>query len=359
MNERSHVDHHHHVGREVAAYALPLLRGERTPPVAPAAAAGLAEGLRRAGLTALALSGLAGGGTEPALLRALEAERSRLRADLALLYDRLGRFAATLDGAGVPWILLKGAALAPLLYESADLRPMVDVDILIRRGSWPAARAALAGAGYRLPGEAAEAYWLANYFNMTVGAPGATSASFDIHWGISQQVRYTVDEEGLWRRAVRFRREGREHLRLGDEDLLLSLILHLAYHYFDARLLWLYDVHLLCRRVPIDWEEASRRARAWGMATVYGLGLAYVEKVFPGSIPSAALRAARPGPLRRALLAPLRSPEPDRLFRGDDRRILQLAQGILVMDRPGTAVRFAAGKVARRLRFLGRRPRLR
>ena len=69
--------------------------------------------------------------------------------------------------------------------------------------------------------------------------------------------------------------------------------LHLAYHYFDARLLWLYDLHLLCRAFPIDWETAMARGREWGMSTIFGLTLAYVEKVFPGSIPSDVVIRAR------------------------------------------------------------------
>lgn len=59
------------------------------------------------------------------------------------------------------------------------------------------------------------------------------------------------------------------------------------------------------------------------------------------------------------LLAPLRSAEEGRHFRGDDRRLMQLAQGLLVMDSPGDALKFMADKIARRLRFLGARPRLR
>ncbi len=353
------IEHHHHNERSVAEFALPLLRGEAPPPVNEADAPRIAEGLRRAGLTALALRRLAENSQPAALTSALVKERNHLRADLALLYDRLDRLSEVLGEARVPFIVLKGAALAPLLYEAPELRPMVDVDILIRRERWDAARSALAAAGYLLPGDAEQAYWLANYFNLAIRSPDPRSASFDVHWGLSQEIRYRVDEGGLWERSVPFPHEGREFRRLGNEDLLLSLLLHLAYHYFDARLLWLYDIHLLCRQVPMDWEVVRRRAGEWGMATIFHLGLAYVEKAFPGSVPARVIQESLPGPLHRALLAPLRSPRPDRLFRGDDRRPMQLVQGLLVMDSPRDALRFGADKVARRLRFLGSRPRLR
>lgn len=352
------IEHHHHTDRDVSAFALPLLRGETAPAVAEADSGRVAEGLRRGGLTALVLRRLPAA-TSPAPLRAaLEKERDRLRADLALLYDRFARLAKLLEGAGVRFITLKGGALAPLLYDSPDLRPMVDVDILIHRDEWPAAREALRPAGYRLPSAKDEAYWLENYFNLSIGSPDPRPASFDVHWNLAQPIRYRVDDDGLWARSVAFEFEGHTYRRLGNEDLLLSLLLHMAYHYFDARLLWLYDVHLLCGKVPIDWEAAAARAREWGMATVMGLGLVYVEKVFPGTIPRAALARTAPGPLRRALLAPLRSDDPGRLFRGDDVRAAQLAQGLLVMDNPMTMIRFGADKISRRLRYLGARPRL-
>jgi len=353
------IDHHHHTGPEVAGFALPLLRGETPPPLRQHQVEEVAEGIRRAGVTAIALKKAPPGWAPPALIAALEKERDRLRADLALLYDRLGRLADSLGAAGIRFILLKGAALAPLLYGSPEERPMVDIDLLIRRRDWPAARAALGREGYRFPDEKVESYWLANYYNMAVGTPGPAPSSLDLHWGLCQPIRYRVDEDGLWSRSVPFRLDGREHLRLGDEDLLLSLVLHIAYHYFDARLLWLHDIHLLCRKTAIDWDSASSRAKEWGMGTVFGLALAYVEKVFPGTVPAEVLSAGAPRSIRAALLAPLRSAEPDCFFRGDDRRFTQLIQGILVMDSPLAMARFGADKIARRLRFLGRRPRLR
>jgi hypothetical protein len=357
-------EHGHQTGSEVAHIALPLLRGGEIPPVRDDDVEGVAEGFRRAGLTGLALQKLEGrkvegsGGPE-GLIRRLEEERNRDRANLTLLYHRLGRFADLMSEAGVRFIALKGSALAPLLYESPELRPMVDVDILIRIQDWPRARAAMVKAGYRLPLEKDERYWLANYFNMPVGTPDEKPSSLDLHWSLGQEVRYRIDDAGIWKRAVPYRIDGRRFLRLSDEDLLLNLILHMAYHYFDARLLWLYDIRLLCLRRPVDWSLAVARAAEWRMETVFALGLAYVEKAFPGSIPEEVLERTRPGFLHRLLMAPLLSGAPDKYFLGDDERPMQLVQGLVVMDSPVDAFRFMADKVGRRLRFFGRRPRLR
>jgi hypothetical protein len=291
-------------------------------------------------------------------VKALERARNQDRVGLTLLYDRLGRFADTMKSAGIPFITLKGSTLAPLLYDSVDLRPMVDVDVLIRHGDWPRVRDTLTGEGYRLPETKAAEYWLANYFNMAVTTPDTPPSHFDLHWSLGQEVRYDVDEEGIWSRAVPYQVEGRTLMRLDDEDLLLNLVLHLGYHYFDARLLWLWDIRLLCRKRPIDWSVAVERSRLWRMGTVFAIGLGYVEKVFPGAVPPEVLSEVTPGPLHRLLLAPLRSGQPDRCFRGDDRRMAQLIQGLLVMDSAGDALRFMGDKASRYFRFRGSRPRL-
>ncbi len=356
MNGR---EHSHHVGAGLAPLVLRLLRERRLQDLDAEESSRLAEGLRRAGLTALALEALSGDGAPAALVARLEEDRRRDQAALTLLYHRLGLFADSMKRAEVPFIVLKGAALAPLLYGSVDRRPMVDVDVLIRIADWPRLREALAAGGYRLPTAREAEYWLANYHNMGVTTPGDPPSSFDLHWSLGQPIRYSVDDAGLWERAVSYEMEGRTLMRLSDEDLLLSLVLHLGYHYFDARLLWLHDIHLLIRRRPLDGEALLGRARTWGMASVLALGLHYVEKVFPGTVPAEVLGATRQRGIRGLLLAPLRSKEPDRLFRGDHLRWSQLVQGLLVMDSPADALRFMDDKIRRRLRFLGRRPRLR
>lgn len=361
MPEHEHR-HHHHTGREVARVVLPVLRGSPLPALRESEIPRIAEGLRRAGMTGVVLEALGrngGAGTPAALIQRLEKNRVEDRVGLTLLYDRLGRFADVMDAAGIPFITLKGSTLAPLLYDSVDLRPMVDVDVLIRRRDWPRVRETLEAAGYRLPDQKAIEYWLANYFNMAVTTRDSPPSYFDLHWSLGQEVRYRVDEEGLWSRAVPYQVEGRQLLRLSNEDLLLNLVLHLGYHYFDARLLWLWDIQLLCRRLPIDWAVAASRAARWKMSTVLAVGLGYVEKVFPGAVPAGWLRRIGPGLVHRALLAPLRSAEPDRCFRGDDNRTMQLIQGLLIMDSPRDMLRFMGDKAGRYLRFMGSRPRLR
>jgi hypothetical protein len=64
--------------------------------------------------------------------------------------DRLLRAAAALEKAGVPYAVIGGNAVAAWVarVDEAAVRNTADVDILLRRGDLPAARAALEKAGF-------------------------------------------------------------------------------------------------------------------------------------------------------------------------------------------------------------------
>ncbi len=188
-------------------------------------------------------------------------------------------------------------------------------------------------------------------------SPEDPPSSFDLHWSLTQEGRYHVDIEEIFSRAVPYTLDGRSLLRLAEEDLLLSLFLHLAYHYFEARLLWLYDMKLVMERWKIDWDQLLARASDWGLAAVVGFNLQFVEKVFPGTVPEEVARHARVGRMRRILVSPFFSSDPRHLFRGENRRLNQLILGLVAIDRPSDAGRFAADKVTRSLKWAGRRPR--
>ena len=55
------------------------------------------------------------------------------------------------DGAGILHVVLKGAALAPMIYPAPGLRPMRDLDLLVLPADAPRAQALLGGLGFQVP----------------------------------------------------------------------------------------------------------------------------------------------------------------------------------------------------------------
>jgi hypothetical protein len=80
----------------------------------------------------------------------MERVERRARAIRTIAVDlAAARVARALRAAGVPCILLKGPALAALLYEPGELRPYVDVDLLVAPSDEPPAGEVLRGLGYQ------------------------------------------------------------------------------------------------------------------------------------------------------------------------------------------------------------------
>lgn len=345
-------------------HVLNLLRGEGAlPGPGDHAWVACARELAQEGLAGVALTVLERTGRlddlPPPAAALLNADLNKVRVAQTVLFHRFVDLAVLLRGAGVEFIVHKGGALAPLVYRRLEDRPMVDVDIIIRPQAWKQVRDLLVAGGYRLPPGAEEGFWLENYFNLSVSSKEDPPVHFDLHWSLTQEGRYHVDTEELFSRAVPYRLGGMPLLRLSDEDLLLSLFLHLAYHYFEAHLIWLYDMKLVIERWPIDWDRLLERAMRFGLMAVVAFNIAFLDKVFPGIVPPEVSGRARPGRLRRSLAAPLLSPSSRHLFRGEERRWNQFLLGLLAIDRPADAARFAAGKIGRSLRWAGRRPRRR
>ena len=93
--------------------------------------------------------------SEAGAVRPPDALMTRLRA----IYDRhalraarriakLAAIGPALEGAGIPVIVLKGAALGPALFGDPALRTMGDVDLLVRRDQQEAAGRVLLAQGY-------------------------------------------------------------------------------------------------------------------------------------------------------------------------------------------------------------------
>jgi hypothetical protein len=180
-----------------------------------------------------------------------------------------------------------------------------------------------------------------------MSSPGPVRVDFEIHWGLAQEMRYRIDEQGLHERAVPLEIEGRTVLRMDDHDLVAHLLLHHFTHYFDRRLKWAIDMQRISRLPGFDWKGVVRRLREWGATAASGMSLVHVRRSVPEWIPEEALRALRPAAWRRALLWPLRSPHPLDLLRGTRRRAVQLYVAAVLLEDPFLLPRWLAHRATR------------
>ena len=219
----------------------------------------------------------------------LRARMTRTLREAAVL-DEVARYeqarvTARFEAAGVRALLFKGAALSATHYPQSWLRPRGDVDVLVSRAQAETAAAALESIGYRraLQPQGAMVTHQARFW-----APD-TAGDFacDVHWRVVDPFAFAeafpFDE--LWSRSVG---GDTQQVRLvAPTDALLIACAHRAAHHHDSdRVLLLYDIDRIARRLsPAEWECFARLAATHGLRAVSRRGLDLASALFATPVP--------------------------------------------------------------------------
>ncbi|PYN78472.1 MAG: hypothetical protein DMD96_21610 [Candidatus Rokuibacteriota bacterium] len=222
------------------------------------------------------------------------------------LYRELAEVLGALRRDGIDVIVLKGAYLAEVVYGDISLRPMTDVDLLVRKRDLARVEAKLFAMGYsqREQPHTDEDYSTCQHLH-PLAKPGG--APIEIHWTIESPTEpFAIDVEGLWGRARGAKIAGVDVLVLSPEDLLLHLCLHTAFHHqlvLGLRGCWdILETIRHCGRA-IDWEQLQRRARRWGVEKYVCLTLHLAQQLLGADVPARALAALEPGGFEPRLIA--------------------------------------------------------
>jgi hypothetical protein len=260
------------------------------------------------------------------------------------VFQVLGRFRE----AGIPVVVLKGAALAERAYGSFALRTMSDVDLWLRDEGIERATAIMQklGCRERVKGSRPPALQaLAGGERQFFGKWGL----IELHWspfpGWWLRWAAVVDDDAVWARAEPLVMEGLTPSstqnpelvrRLAAEDMVIQVSVHLAVHhrFSVGTVRGLMDIALTARTRPVDWSVVVERAEQWRVKVAVWTALNLAKQLI--GLPSAyrALERLRPSPVRRVLLQRLVSPESvleGKDLRGKWKRYLIW---LLLVDRP-------------------------
>jgi Uncharacterised nucleotidyltransferase len=233
---------------------------------------------------------------------AAAAHRRTLAESLAAL-RRLREVGALLREHRMDAILMKGAAYLAALYPDPGMRPLTDVDLLLREESARRLGQLLAARGFR--GRVGPAFPEDERFEM-YRADRELSPRVEIHWRLGVAGRTRIDQEGIWRAARPMEMEGERFLLLSAEDAILYHAWHASDHYFGHSLKWVLDLREMLRRFAPDPPALLERARRFRVSVPLHLALVQLEGLLPGSVPAALLSGTRPGTARRIALRPFR-----------------------------------------------------
>jgi len=222
------------------------------------------------------------------------------------LYQELSQILGVLHDEGIPVIVLKGAYLAEVVYRNVALRSMGDIDLMVRKGDLSRVEAKLLAMGYaqRMQWHIDVDYATHHHLHPLTRAEGVP---IEIHWTIERPTNpFTIDIDGLWRRARPARIAGADVLVLCPEDLLLHLCLHTAFdHRFLLGLRACWDIFEIIQHhgPDIDWKQVQDRAREWGIAKYVHLTLQLAKELLGAAVPVQALAALKPNGFQPRLIA--------------------------------------------------------
>jgi hypothetical protein len=199
-----------------------------------------------------------------------------------LLRAALLRFAE----ASVPVIVLKGAALATLVYQSHTLRPTRRIELLVHHRDLARVEAVLRSLR-EAPG--------------ALGGPQG-HALLDVRHDIFGQSSLEempaaggIPIEDFWARARPVQIASVPTLVFGHEDLLLHLAMHLTANTFVGCVRTLCDIGETCSRYgdAIEWSQLIGRACAYDLAKPLYYSLRLAQELVGASVPSQALMVLR------------------------------------------------------------------
>ncbi len=197
-----------------------------------------------------------------------------------ILLAELDRVVELLITQQIEVVLFKGAVFARLLYEDLGLRPMSDLDLLVRKQDIPTAGAVLKQAGYEEPVlHQSEGLKKDVTHDVHLRQSKQPYVDIEVHWllGGGERYRYQPDMTWFWQRVVPLEGWRKGVYTFSPAAHLLYLCAHLGYQHGlgNVGLLWLVDIarFLAKEQKTIDWDDFAEGAKhqTWSAAAYFTL----------------------------------------------------------------------------------------
>ena len=229
----------------------------------------------------------------------LEGAFYRTLADNLQFQKDLIELSRKLSGEPIPLLVLKGPTLINQIYGDVALRPMDDIDLLVRPKDLSPLRGVLKALGYR-------AVHFPHLFKR-----GRTV--FDLHTDTIDRARIQsrakairLDLEAMWARA-RPIPDCHGMMMLNSRDQIVTLSVHALKHGFQRKI-WLLDIVecLELEQTSLVWDEIRDEARERGIMDILKLTFYMIKTGLGRALPhfaEAEIQSYRPGAIERRLIA--------------------------------------------------------
>lgn len=244
-------------------------------------------------------------------LRTLRAAARRTSAQNLVNLAAIDSVVSMFDDAGIEFVVLKGVALLLSVFDNLSLRPIADLDLVVRPEQHRRAIDLLGAAGW-----IADRDHLGNHAVGMFGPPIAV----DLHRSVSQELVSPMVSENGWGTFAVVESQGalpsgRHVPILAPTDALVHTILHGLQWNGPIVLRWVTDAAELLRSGAIDEDRLVHLSALFSVSPVIRDALLYIDEVTGGVVEPSMLRRLRSAPTPRLELLRLRAfherPTPD------------------------------------------------
>ena len=229
---------------------------------------------------------------EPVKKQLLEAGRTNAWRQLRR-HAALRRIAESLDQAHIPFLVLKGMALAYIAYPDPYCRSMSDIDLLVPRAHLSGAVQAARDSGL-----------VESRLSFRQECPAFASPDcvvhVELHGSVPSMEEFGVESGTLWERSVAADLGGIQAHVLCPEDFVQHLCLHIGpHHNCLSRLQALLDFRFYLEKygAETNWQAVSTRSQQLGSAAWVYLTLWLARQLVGAPVPAAFFQSC-PAPRR-------------------------------------------------------------
>jgi len=201
-------------------------------------------------------------------------------------FHRARRPLEALAAAGIPTVLLKGMALALTAYEGPGLRPMEDIDILVRERDLGRAIGVFRELGWSAPFPRLHRIaWLRDH---AVDVRDTDGFAIDLHWRLIGGGPATDVSRAVWKRLEPLVFEGVPTHTLGATDQFFHVCVHGLKWSRIPPWRWAADTLVLLRHsgARMDWSLLRELAARHHFVIVLREALKYLRGVREAAVPS-------------------------------------------------------------------------
>jgi hypothetical protein len=196
---------------------------------------------------------------------------------------------SALNENGIPFVVLKGVALAETVYESPVLRHCHDIDLLVQEEN----RALAADVAARVGFNGGSVPLLRDgvlHFRMD----HQSGLPLELHCGLFRIPYYRARLADLWASSSTCQIAGCDARILSTSDNLLHVCGHGFYWWGSRSLRWLCDAWLLMEKRPnLDWERFLAKAKQHRLVLPMAVTLGYLAEELGALVPETVLQHLR------------------------------------------------------------------